>query len=70
VAETCETTQLEWEREGPFIPFKIARSRTRNCPEEYVKNTQWGIVDGDESYHARSLVEGDEHFYPVEFIPS
>ena len=70
MADTQETTQLEWEREGPFIPFEIARTRTRNTPEEYVKNAQWGIVDRDESYHAQSLVEGDDHFYPVEFIPT
>ena len=53
---------------GPFVPFEIARSRTQNIPEEYLKNAHWGIVDGDESYHARSLVEADERFYPVEFI--
>ena len=63
-----ETTWLEWERMGPFVPFKIARSRTQNVPEEYIKNTHWVIVDGDKSYHARLLVEGDEHFYPVEFV--
>ena len=51
-----------------FVPFEITRSRTQNVPEEYLKNAHWGIVDGDESYHARSLVEGDEHFYPVEFV--
>ena len=55
---------------GPFVPFEVARSRTRHIPEEYFKNTHWGIVDGDESYHAQLLVEGDEHFYPVEFIPA
>ena len=63
-----ETTRLEWERTGPFVPFEIARSRTQHVPEEYIKNAHWGIVDGDESYHVRSLVEGDEHWYPVEFI--
>ena len=70
MAEPQETTQLEWERMGPFVPFKVARSRTRHIPEEYFKNAHWGIVDGDESYHAQLLVEGDEHFYPVEFIPA
>ena len=70
MVETWETTWLEWEREGPFVPFKITRSRTWNTPEEYIKNTQWGIIDRDESYHTRSLVEGDNHFYPVEFIPT
>ena len=40
----------------------------RPLHEEYLKNANWGIVDGDESYHAKSLVEGDEHWYPVEFI--
>ena len=70
MAETQEMTQLEWEREGPFVPFEIARSRTRNTPEEYIKNAQWRIVDRDESYHAQSSVEGDDHFYPVEFIPT
>ena len=64
-----ETTQLEWERTGPFVPFEVARSRTQHVPEEYLKNAHWGVVDGDESYHVRSLVEGDEHWYPVEFIP-
>ena len=68
MAEQQETTRLEWERTGPFVPFEIARSRTQNVPEEYRKNAHWGIVDGDESYHAKSLVEGDEHWYPVEFI--
>ena len=63
-----ETTRLEWERTGPFTPFEIARSRTQHVPAEYLKTAHWGIVDGDESYHARSLVEGDEHWYPVEFI--
>ena len=63
-----ETTRLEWERTGPFVPFEVARSRTQHVPEEYLKNAHWGIVDGDESYHVRSLVEGDEHWYPVEFI--
>ena len=68
MAEQRETTRLEWERTGPFVPFEIARSRTQHVPEEYLKNTHWGIIDGDESYHVRSLVEGDEHWYPVEFI--
>ena len=68
MVEQRETTQLEWERTGPFVPFEVARSRTQNVPEEYLKNAHWGIVDGDESYHVRSLVEGDEHWYPVEFI--
>ena len=63
-----ETTQLEWERTGPFVPFEVARSRTQHVPNEYIKNAHWGIVDSDESYHVRSLVEGDEHWYPVEFI--
>ena len=63
-----ETTRLKWERMGPFVPFEVARSRTQHVPEEYRKNAHWGIVDGDESYHAKSLVEGDEHWYPVEFI--
>ena len=63
-----ETTRLEWERTGPFVPFEVARSRTQHVPEEYLKNAHWGIVDGDKSYHVRSLVEGDEHWYPVEFI--
>ena len=63
-----ETTRLEWERMGPFVPFEIARSRTQHITKEYIKNTHWGIVDGDKSYHARSLVEGDGCFYPVEFI--
>ena len=53
---------------GPFVPFEVARSRTQHVPTEYLKNAHWGIVDGDESYHAKSLVEGDEHWYPVEFI--
>ena len=53
---------------GPFVPFEIARSRTQNVPEEYLKNAHWGIVDRDESYHTQSLVEADEQFYPVEFI--
>ena len=53
---------------GPFVPFEVARSRVQNVPEEYIKNTHWGIVDGDESYHVKSQVEGDEHWYPVEFI--
>ena len=53
---------------GPFIPFEVARSRTQHVPEEYLKNAHWGIVDGDESYHVKSLVKGDEHWYPVEFI--
>ena len=39
-------------------------TRTGRIPQ----NTHWGIVEGDESYHAKSLVEGDEHWYPVEFI--
>ena len=68
MAETQETTQTEWAREGPFVPFEITRSRTQNVPEEYLKNAHWDIVDGDKSYHARSLVEGDKHFYPVEFV--
>ena len=55
---------------GPFIPFEVARSRTQHVPEEYIKNTHWGIVDGDESYHVKSQVEGDKHWYPVEFIPN
>ena len=65
-----ETTRLEWERTGPFVPFEIARSRVQNVPEEYIKNTHWGIVDGDESYHVKSQVEEDEHWYPVEFVPN
>ena len=68
MAEQPETTRLEWERMGPFVPFEVARSRTQHVPEEYLKNAHWGIIDGDESYHVRSLVEGDEHWYPVEFI--
>ena len=68
MAEQPETTQLEWERTGPFIPFEVARSRTQHVPEEYLKNAHWGIINGDESYHVRSLVEGDKHWYPVEFI--
>ena len=70
MVEQQETTRLKWESTGPFVPFKVARSRTQNVPEEYLKNAHWGIVDGDESYHARSQVEGDEHWYPVEFIPN
>ena len=70
MVEQQETTRLEWERMGLFVPFKIARSRAQNVPEEYIKNAHWGIIDGDESYHIRSLVEGDEHWYPVEFIPN
>ena len=65
MAEQPETTRLEWERTGPFVPFEVARSRTQHIPEEYLKNAHWGIVDGDESYHVKSLVEGDEHWYPV-----
>ena len=65
-----EITRLEWERTGPFILFEVARSRVQNVPEEYIKNTHWGIVDGDESYHVKSQLEGDEHWYPVEFIPN
>ena len=38
-----ETTRLEWERTGPFVPFEIARSRTQHVPEEYIKNAHWGI---------------------------
>ena len=53
---------------GPFVPFEIARSRTQHVPEEYLKNAHWGIIDRDESYHVKSLVEGDKHWYPVEFI--
>ena len=68
MVEQQETTRLEWERVGPFVPFEVARSRTQHVPEEYLKNAHWGIVDGDESYHVKSLVEGDEHWYPVEFI--
>ena len=68
MAEQQETTRLEWERTGPFVPFEITRSRAQHVPEEYLKNAHWGVVDGDESYHVRSLVEGDEHWYPVEFI--
>ena len=68
MAEQQETTRLEWERTGPFVPFEVTRSRTQHVPEEYIKNAHWGIVDGDKSYHVRSLVEGDEHWYPVEFI--
>ena len=68
MAEVPETTRLEWERTGPFVPFEVARSRTQNIPEEYIKNAHWGIVDGDERDHAQSLVEGDKNFYPVEFI--
>ena len=68
MAEQQDTTRLEWERTGPFVPFEVARSRTQHVPEEYLKNVHWGIVDGDESYHVKSLVEGDEHWYPVEFI--
>ena len=70
MAEQQETTRLEWERTGPFVPFEVARSRTQNVPEEYVKNAHWGIIDGDESYHVKSQLEGDEHWYPVEFIPN
>ena len=55
---------------GPCVPFKVARSRTQHVPEEYIKNAHWGIIDGDESYHIKSQVEGDEHWYPVEFIPN
>ena len=51
MAEQQEMTRLEWERTGPFVPFEVARSRTRYVPEEYEKNTHWGIVDSDESYH-------------------
>ena len=68
MAEQQETTRLEWERTGPFVPFEVARSRTQHVPKEYLKNAHWGIVDGDKSYHVKSLVEGDEHWYPVEFI--
>ena len=68
MAGQLETTRLEWERTGPFVPFEVARSRTQHVPAEYLKNAHWGIVDGDESYHVKSLVEGDEHWYPVEFI--
>ena len=68
MAEQQETTRLEWERTGPFVPFEVARSRTQHIPEEYLKNAHWGIIDGDESYHVRLLVEGDKHWYPVEFI--
>ena len=70
MAEQQETTRLEWERMGLFVPFEVARSRTQHIPEEYIKNAHWGIVDRDESYHTQLLVEGDEHFYPVEFIPT
>ena len=65
-----QTTREEWAQEGPFEPFEIARSRTRNVPDKYIKSAQWGIVDGDKSYHAQSPVEGDNHFYPVEFVPT
>ena len=68
MVEQQETTRLEWERTGPFVPFEVARSRTQHVPEEYLKNAHWGIVDGDKSYHIKSLVKGDEHWYPVEFI--
>ena len=51
MAEQQETTRLEWERMGPFVPFKVARSRTQHVPKEYIKNAHWGIVDGDKSYH-------------------
>ena len=68
MAEQQETTQLKWERTGPFVPFEVARSRAQHVPAEYLKTAHWGIVDGDESYHVKSLVEGDEHWYPVEFI--
>ena len=70
MAGQVETTRLEWEQTEPFVPFEVARSRVRNVPKEYIKNTHWGIVDGDESYHVKSQLEGDKHCYPVEFIPN
>ena len=70
MAGQVETTRLEWEQMGPFVPFEVARSRVQNVPKEYIKNAHWGIVDGDESYHVRSQLEGDKDWYPVEFIPN
>ena len=63
-----QTTRELWVAEGAFELFEIQRSWTRHILDNYIKAAQWGIVNRDESYHARSRIEADNRHYPVEFI--
>ena len=64
MAESLNTWEL-WAAEGMFEPYKVQRSWSRHVPDDYLKSAQWGIVDGDESYHTQSRVENDDRHYPV-----